>query len=68
MTSAANPVPVRPTTVRHCSTCGGEQLFEQPPCEDGHAECPEWACVACGFAVVVGGLDAPAPVRVDAAA
>jgi hypothetical protein len=32
----------------------------QPPCADGHTEnggeCPEWACVDCGAAVVLGEL------------
>lgn len=45
---------------RHCSTCGDERTFEQPPCEDGHGlDCPELACVECGLALVVG--DAPRP-------
>ncbi|GAA0213078.1 hypothetical protein GCM10009527_006260 [Actinomadura nitritigenes] len=38
----------------HCSTCGDEREFEQPPCPDGHgAECPERVCVECGAAVLV---------------
>lgn len=45
---------------RHCSVCGDERAFEQPPCEDGHGpDCPEFACVECGLALVVG--DAPQP-------
>ena len=45
---------------RHCSICGDERTFEQPPCEDGHGDgCPELACVECGAALVVG--DAPQP-------
>ncbi len=38
-----------------CASCAGERAFEQPPCPDGHApgECPEWACVACGHALLV---------------
>lgn len=40
---------------RHCSGCGEEREFEQPPCPDGHgADCPEWACVTCGYATIVG--------------
>jgi hypothetical protein len=40
---------------RHCSTCGEEHLFEPPPCRDGHrGDCPEWACVECGAAVLYG--------------
>ncbi len=43
----------------HCSTCGDERWFEQPPCEDGHgADCPERACANCGAAVIV--ADVPA--------
>lgn len=55
--------------LRHCSTCGRKRLFERPPCVDGHGvECPEWACVGCGSAIVVGlDLDiefwAEAPLR-----
>jgi hypothetical protein len=33
-------------------------MFVQPPCIDGHidagGECPEWACVDCGAAFVIG--------------
>jgi hypothetical protein len=46
-----------------CTPCGEIAEFVQPPCGDGHAddggECPEWACVECGAAVVMG---EPAPV------
>ena len=45
-----------------CNPCGEITEFVQPPCGDGHVddggECPEWACVECGAAVV---LAAPAP-------
>jgi DNA-directed RNA polymerase subunit RPC12/RpoP len=34
-----------------CAECGGEQPFAQPPCPDGHEQCPEWACTDCGFAI-----------------
>ena len=38
---------------RWCAGCGDEQVFEVPPCEDGHGEdCLDLACVACGFAIV----------------
>jgi hypothetical protein len=41
-----------------CPECRDESVFEQPPCEDGHGhDCPEWYCVACGFAVFAGGWD-----------
>jgi hypothetical protein len=47
-----------------CAECGGQRRFEQPPCLDGHgADCPEWACVECGAAVLVGALrPVPSPV------
>jgi hypothetical protein len=42
----------------HCTTCGDERDFVQPPCVDGHTDdggdCPEWACADCGAAVFVG--------------
>lgn len=45
----------RTSRVMHCADCGGERLFEQPPCADGHGEmCPELACVGCGSAMLVG--------------
>lgn len=43
-----------PRASQHCTTCGGEREFEQPPCMDGHGgDCPEWLCVVCGHAIVV---------------
>ncbi len=39
---------------RHCAFCGDERLFERPPCEDGCDDCPDWACIDCGAAVVIG--------------
>jgi acetone carboxylase gamma subunit len=52
-----------------CPPCGEIREFVQPPCSDGHTddggECPEWICVDCGTALVVGGLTA-APVVVHA--
>ena len=43
--------------VRFCATCRGDVSFEQlPDCIDGHADCPEWVCVECGDAVIVGFL------------
>ena len=42
-----------------CPPCGEIREFVQPTCVDGHTddggECPEWACVDCGSAVVSGG-------------
>jgi len=44
----------------HCPACGDEREFVQPPCADGHTgdggECPEWACIDCGTAVLSGVL------------
>ena len=43
-----------------CPTCGDVRVFVQPPCLDGHhddgGECPEWVCVDCGAAVLMGDL------------
>lgn len=49
-------------TFRYCPACRDERPVEQPPCPDGHAECPELACVDCGTAIVVGWLAVDAPV------
>lgn len=41
--------------IHHCSACGTERPFEQPPCLDGHGDdCPEWVCVDCGDALLIG--------------
>jgi hypothetical protein len=50
---------------RFCPGCRDERVVEQPPCADGHLDCPEWACVECGTAIVVGWLeiDMPAPMH-----
>jgi hypothetical protein len=41
-----------------CPDCGEVRVFVQPPCVDGHTddggECPEWVCVDCGAAFVMG--------------
>ena len=43
------------TVVRYCATCRADGAFEQPECLDGHGrDCPEWVCVTCGDAFVVG--------------
>ena len=42
--------------IDYCPECREERTFETPPCPDGHADCPERVCVACGFAVLVGWL------------
>jgi hypothetical protein len=38
--------------------------MEQPPCAD-HADCPEWICVECGTAVVLGWLAIDAPALIE---
>ena len=55
----------------YCPGCAGEQLFEQfhgaghcPDSPDGH--CPEWACCACGTALIVGFVPLEEPYRGDA--
>jgi len=49
----------------NCPGCGGGEPFEQihpGDCPDaGGDECPEWACTACGAAVIMGTLPAAAP-------
>jgi hypothetical protein len=49
-----------------CPPCGEIREFVQPACLDGHTddggECPEWACVDCGSAVVLGSAGAVADV------
>ncbi len=49
-----------------CPPCGDVREFVQPPCADGHTEdggeCPEWACVDCGSAVVAGDVRAAVDV------
>ena len=46
------------TVTRWCSTCAAETGFEQPECVDGHGpdgrDCPEWICVECGDALLIG--------------
>jgi hypothetical protein len=42
----------------HCPTCDDVTEYVQPPCVDGHTddggECPEWVCVDCGDALLIG--------------
>ncbi|NRQ31021.1 hypothetical protein HII36_04120 [Nonomuraea sp. NN258] len=49
----------------YCASCAGERLFEQPPCLDGHetGQCPEWACLECGHAILLGLAESVRPVR-----
>jgi hypothetical protein len=49
----------------NCPGCGGDEPFEQihaGDCPDTGGECPEWACTACGAAVIMGTLPDAAPV------
>jgi hypothetical protein len=40
----------------YCPECAELEAFEQPPCLDGHgADCPEWLCLTCGTALLIGG-------------
>ena len=49
---------------RWCSTCSSKQLFEQPPCEDGHGDdCLDLACVTCGTGLVLGLVSTPGVER-----
>lgn len=39
----------------YCPGCAECAAFEQPPCADGHgADCPEWLCLTCGTALLIG--------------
>jgi hypothetical protein len=41
----------------NCPGCGTDEPFEQfhpDQCPDVDGECPEWACVECGAAVIMG--------------
>ncbi len=41
----------------NCPGCGGDEPFEQvhaDQCPDVAGECLEWACTACGAAVIMG--------------
>ena len=56
-----------------CPPCGEIREFVQPPCADGHTddggECPEWICVDCGAALLIGDVAAaPAVVWARVAA
>lgn len=50
--------------VGNCPGCGGDEPFEQihaGTCPDTGGECPEWACVSCGAAVIMGTAPAVEP-------
>jgi hypothetical protein len=43
--------------VYYCALCAAESAFSRPGCDDGHGvDCPEWACIECGSAILVGVL------------
>jgi hypothetical protein len=39
--------------MRWCVECREETVFAQPPCADGHVDCPELMCLVCGAAVIL---------------
>ena len=53
----------------YCPECAELETFEQPPCVDGHgADCPEWLCLTCGTALLIGmGQQPPCKSRPHAA-
>lgn len=46
-------------TEQYCPSCAALVACEQPPCQDGHDDCPEWVCTLCGAAFLAGVLDPP---------
>jgi hypothetical protein len=56
-----------------CPECGGDQPFQQVHAVAGECpdvpggDCPEWACQACGAAVIMGTLPVASPVLADPA-
>ncbi len=52
-----------------CTTCRRNCSFEQPVCAEGHgSDCPEWFCVDCGLAVVLGLVGTVEPAVTDRSA
>jgi hypothetical protein len=46
----------------YCPECRSDELFEQPECLEEHGgDCPDWACVMCGYAIFTG----PSPLAVE---
>jgi hypothetical protein len=42
---------------RYCRECADERPFEQfhaEDCPDVPGDCPEWGCVSCGSALIIG--------------
>lgn len=57
--------------VGNCLSCGGDEPFEQihvGTCPDTGGECPEWACVSCGAAVIMGTVPAAGADPADSTA
>ena len=53
-----------PVPIGNCPGCGEDEPFEQihaGDCPDTGGECPEWACTACGAAVIMGTLPDAGP-------
>ena len=45
------------TVELYCRPCARMRRFERPPCADDHGpDCDEWACVACGDALLIASL------------
>ncbi len=67
--SATDPTAEVPIvfTERDCAICGDGREFEQPPCPDGHDDCPDRACRDCGAAIVMGTWDPVAATAANAA-
>jgi hypothetical protein len=54
---------------RRCPGCSTQTMFEQPPCEDGHGDdCPDLACMECGFGIVLRDLIRATSSREDISA
>lgn len=48
-------IDIAATITSWCATCRRDGPFQRPECLDDHGgDCPEWMCVDCGEAVVVG--------------
>ena len=53
MSTAALPITATRTDAdSFCPGCATELPFETPPCDEHGADCPELACVICGWALI----------------
>ena len=58
-----------PQPLGNCPGCGGDQPFEQvhdwncPDVTGPDTQCPEWACTACGAAVIMGTIGSLMPSK-----